>query len=231
MPKKLRRYLASLDLRAHFIRALILGAGARFLSAWFVYGPQALDDYKHGVYPAYQFFAKIPLDLPDYRSHLLVWFLSLFVEVASWFGATSALAQVRAMYFGLGLTSLVGIYGTYLYVRSFRSRVFGALALYLAALFPLMPFVSTRAFGEAVAMSLVMLALGWLESVRLERRKDGGEFWFPGFLFLGVATSLPISCGIDLPKLRIDFACAKKMASCGRGIDRGDRYLRSAMFD
>ena len=126
MPKWLRQYLGSGDLNLHLKRALIIGAGLRILSAIFVYGPQALDDYKHGVWPAYQFFAGISLDLPQYRSHLLIWFLSLFTEVASWVGVTSALGQVRAMYLGLGLTSLVGIYGTYLYVRDFRSKLFSA---------------------------------------------------------------------------------------------------------
>lgn len=196
MPIWLRRYLASASVKTHFYRALAAGALVRGLSAWFVYGPQALDDYKHGVWPAYQFFAKIPLDLPDYRSHLLVWFLSLFVEAASWFGASSALAQVRAMYLGLAFTSLLGIYGTYLYVRTFRSRMFSGLSLYLVALFPIMPFVSTRAFGEAVAMSLVMLGLGWLESVRRDRRTGSAGDWFAGFLFLGVATLFRFHVGL-----------------------------------
>ncbi|MGE3760618.1 MAG: hypothetical protein AB7H97_22840, partial [Pseudobdellovibrionaceae bacterium] len=71
MPHWLRKYLNSADLRTHFIRALLVGAFLRILSSWFVYGPQALDDYKHGVYPAYLFFANLPMDLPEYRSHLL----------------------------------------------------------------------------------------------------------------------------------------------------------------
>jgi len=196
VPHWMRRFLISSDLRAHLLRALLLGAVLRILSAWFVYGPQALDDYKHGVWPAYQFFAGIPLDLPDYRSHLLVWFLAGFTEIASWFGVTSALGQVRAMYLGLGITSLVGIYGTYLYVRGFKSRLFGALALYMAAAFPLMPFVSTRAFGEAVAMSLVMLGLGILESARRERRQAWPRYWLAGFLILGVATLFRFHVGL-----------------------------------
>jgi hypothetical protein len=174
VPRWLRRYLAEGNLKTHLTRALIAGGLLRLFSAFFVYGPQALDDYKHGVWPAYQFFAGLRLDLPDYRSHLLVWFLAFFVKIASFFGVESALGQVRAMYLGLGATSLLGIYGTYLYVREFRSRIFGALALYLVALFPLMPFMSTRAFGEAVAAGLVMLAVGCLESLR---RSGSPSFW------------------------------------------------------
>src|SRR5689334_22532665 len=138
MPRWLRHFLRDKPLREHFRFALILGFTTRTLCAFFVYGPQALDDYKHGVYPAYQFFAGQVLDLPDYRSHLLVWLLASFVRVASWLGVESALWQVRAMYIGLGLFSLLGIYGTYLFVKNFRSRLFQSLALYLTAIFPAM---------------------------------------------------------------------------------------------
>src|SRR4051812_9953700 len=108
----MRQFLRSKYLGWHLRLALGLGLLARWTCAFFVYGPQALDDYKHGVWPAYQFFAGLPLDLPGYRSHLLIWILAAFVKIASVFGAASALAQVRAMYFGLGAVSLLGIYGT-----------------------------------------------------------------------------------------------------------------------
>lgn len=195
MPQWMRRYLDSGTIQTHFLRALMLGAVARICSAWFVYGPQALDDYKHGVWPAWQFFSGLPLDIPEYRSHLLVWFLSFFVEIASMLGANSALAQVRAMYLGLGLTSLLGLYGTYLYVRSRDQKIFGALALYLVALFPLMPFVGTRAFGEAIAMSLVAFGLGALEGGRIEGGKSWTK-WMLGFLALGLATSFRYHAGL-----------------------------------
>jgi len=195
MPKWLRRLCHGASLGFHLWMALFIGLALRVCSAIFVYGPQALDDYKHGVWPAYQFFAGIPLDLPDYRSPLLVWFLSGFVRLAYTLDFDSALAQVRAMYLGLGVTSLAGIYGTYLYVRHFRSATFGALALYLAALFPLMPFVSTRAFGEAVAMSLVAFAFGVLESARRSKYR-GSSHWMFGFLLLGLATLFRFHVGL-----------------------------------
>jgi hypothetical protein len=185
----------AVPLRAHLWIALLLGLIVRVCSAYFVYGPQALDDYKHGVWPAYQFFAGQEVTLPDYRSHILVWFLSVFVRLAYVFDLTSALHQVRAMYLGLGITSLVGIYGTYLYVNRFGSRVFGAAALYLVALFPLMPFISTRAFGEALAMSLVALAFGVLESSRVSKSR-GSTGWMFGFIVLGVATLFRFHVGL-----------------------------------
>lgn len=192
MPKWIRNFLYSRDIKTHFIYACLLGLFFRLLCAWFVYGPQALDDYKHGVYPAYQFATGQALDLPDYRSHLLIWFLAVFIKIAGALDFTSALAQVRAMYIGLGLTSLTGLFGTYLFVRRQRSKVFAGAALYLVALFPLMPFVSTRAFGEAVAMSLVMLAFGILEGCE----RPNVRVSFLGFLILGVATLFRFHVGL-----------------------------------
>jgi len=195
MPQWARRFLRAKSLLQHFWIALICGLALRVLCAIFVYGPQALDDYKHGVWPAYQFFAGQPMDLPDYRSHLLIWILAAFIRVGSWIGLTSALAQVRMMYLGLGLVSTLGLWGTFLFVKSFRSKVFGATALYLVALFPLMPFISTRAFGEAVAMSFVMLGFGILESAR----RTGNRklwVWIAGFASLGVAVLFRFHVGL-----------------------------------
>jgi hypothetical protein len=179
---------------------MLAGLVARICAAYFVYGPQALDDYKHGVYPAYQYFAGLPLDLPDYRSHILIWLLSFFLRIGHWFGVESALAQVRTMYLGLGVFSLIGIWGTYLFVRNYRSKTFGVLALYLIALFPLMPFVSTRAFGEAVAMNIVLLAFGLLESARRNvdrpRHLNQQLSLILGFFLLGLGTYFRFHVGI-----------------------------------
>lgn len=194
MPKWLRRHFIRGDLKFHFVVALAVGFLLRLLSAWFVYGPQALDDYKHGVWPAYQFFAGEVMDLPDYRSHILIWLLAGFLKIGSWFGVESALAQVRTMYIGLASVSLLAIVGTYLFATSFKRRA-GIVAMYLVALYPLMPFVSTRAFGEAVSLSLVTLAFGVLESTR-RRYPNRLTFWLVGFLILGVATLFRFHVGL-----------------------------------
>ncbi|MGE0529068.1 MAG: hypothetical protein AB7P49_18575, partial [Bdellovibrionales bacterium] len=69
------------------------------------------------------------------------------------------------------------------------------LALYLIALFPLMPFVGTRAFGEAVALSLVVLSFGILEETRRTRSR---QFlcWMVGFVILGIATLFRFHVGL-----------------------------------
>lgn len=185
MPKWLRRYLYRGSLDRHFARALAIGFGLRLASAVFVYGPQALDDYKHGVWPAYQLYAGQSLDLPAYRSLLLTWTLSLAPRVVGWFGIDSALGQVRAMYLELALISLLAIVGAYAFARRERSRLWGRLAIYLTALYPLMPFVGTRAFGEALATAFVALGFGVLPA------------WpFGGFLALGVGTLYRFHVGV-----------------------------------
>ena len=99
----LQRFLRRHSLAQHFWYSLAIGFFCRSLAAFFVYGPQALDDYKHGVWPAYQMFVGQAVDLPDYRSHLLNWILVGLLKIGSIFGVESALAQVRLMYSGLGV--------------------------------------------------------------------------------------------------------------------------------
>jgi|GEM_PF-2229867 len=195
MNEKILSYFRRHSLCFHLLVALAIGLFLRLLAAHFVYGPQALDDYKHGVWPAYQYFAGQELtDFPDYRSHLLVWVLAFFVRVAHWVGGESALVQVRSMYAGLGFISLLSIVGAYFYVSCFRSKIFGALTLYLLALFPIMPFVSTRAFGEAVALTFVTLGLSLSEHSRLKTH----SFWemLFGFFVLGVAVLFRFQVGL-----------------------------------
>ena len=182
-------------------------------SAWFVYGPQALDDYKHGVYPAYQFAAGLPLELPDYRSPLLVWVLGLCARLVGLFGVHSALGQVRSMYIGLAMISLLAVVGTYHYARVQRSRLLGALLVYLTALFPLMPFVGTRAFGEAVALAFVTFGFGLLEEARHQQIRALRP-WLMGFLSLGVATLFRYHAGL----LFVSYAAVLIFLRLGRGV-------------
>jgi hypothetical protein len=188
------RYFRRHSVYFHLTVAMAAGLFLRLLAAYFIYGPQALDDYKHGVWPAYQYFIGQPMDLPDYRSHLLVWVLAFFVRVAHAFEAESALTQVRSMYVGLAIISLLSFVGAYLYTSCFRSKTFSALTFYLLAIFPIMPFVSTRAFGEAVALSFVTLGLGMCEHAR---RKTLSPFEMgAGFFLLGIAVLFRFQVGV-----------------------------------
>ncbi len=196
MPKLLLRYIESHSLHYHLAVALLIGLALRLCSAWFVYGPQAVDDYYHGVLPAWQLFSHQAVTLPAFRSYLLVWLLSGFLEIAAPLGLHTGLVQVRAMYAGLGIFSLLAVGGTYLYVQRRGSHLFGALAIYLVALQPVMPFIATRAFGEAVALPLVVLGIALLEWPRSGRTRH--ELWwtFAGFLVIGLATLFRFQVGL-----------------------------------
>lgn len=183
-------------LHFHLVVALLLGLLLRLCSAWFVYGPQAMDDYYHGVLPAWQLFSGQPPELPDYRSHLLVWMLSGFLSIGSLFGLHTGLDQVRAMYIGLGIFSLLGIVGTWLYVRDHASRLFGVLAIYLVALHPVMSFIGTRAFGEAVALPLVLAGVGLIEWSRKAEPRAADGWVMSGFLLLGLAALFRFQVGL-----------------------------------
>jgi hypothetical protein len=172
---------------------LILGIGLllRLISAYNVFGPQALDDYKHGVWPAYQWAIGQAVDLPEYRSYILVWMLGEFVRWAGWFGITSAVAQVRSMYIGLALVSLIGFIGPYFYFK--QNRVASIAVFLLLAFFPLMPFVSTRAFGEAVALPFVLTGLCLSE---VGREKSSRWIFSLGLAALGIAVFFRFQVGL-----------------------------------
>lgn len=196
MPNFLIRYFESYPLRHHLLVATLIGLLLRICTAWFVYGPQAMDDYHHGVLPAWQLFSGQSVALPEYRSYLLVWLLDAFLLIATPFELHSGLSMVRAMYLGLGVISLLAVLGAYFYVSPFKSRLFGALAIYLVALHPVMPFIGTRAFGEAVALSFVVLGIGILEYVRRTDLRQLGLLAVSGFLALGLATLFRYQSGL-----------------------------------
>jgi hypothetical protein len=136
--------IKEINLKKHLIIALFVGLWLRLLCAHFDYGPFALDDYLHG----------------------------LILRVGEFFGADNALSKIRVMLYGLGVFSLIGVYGTYLYVRNFNNKIFQIVAIYLVAIYPLSILVSTRAFGETVAMAVILLGFGLCENARLRQQNS-----------------------------------------------------------
>lgn len=185
--------LKSLSYNQHLTLALVLGLFFRLLCSFFVYGPQALDDYKHGLIPAYQFHYGLPLELPDYRSHLLHWTLQIFLYPADALGITSALGQSWCIYIGLSFIALLGIWGVAQLTRELTTESAAIRAGYLMSLMGLMPFISTRAFGEVIAMSLVPLAFYLIEKSKGTR---SSLLCFNGFMILGLATLYRFQVGL-----------------------------------
>lgn len=168
-----------------FFWALLL----RTLCAYFVYGPQALDDYAHGLIPALHWFHNGVLDLPDYRSPLLIYTLRFWLEVGSWLSIDALVDQIRWLGWGLALIQMTGLYAVWKIFEKESSRA-QTLALFLYSSFIIMPFVATRAFGEAVALPFVVIAFMFL------MRPASFASIFAGFAFLGVATLYRFQVGL-----------------------------------
>jgi hypothetical protein len=181
------------QLTKHLVYALLLGLFLRLLTSYFSYGAMALDDYRHGIWPAFQNWSGIPPNLPAYRSHMIIWLIGFFYSVADLFGISSSIGQVRVAYMGLGLISLTGILGTYLYVKKSFNYRYALLAIYLSAAYFLAPFASTRAFGECIAIGLIMLGFGLLKSGEQDNKTS---FVFLSFLALGLATLFRYQVGL-----------------------------------
>ena len=168
-----------------FLWALVL----RTLCAYFVYGPQALDDYAHGLIPVLHWFHQGVLELPDYRSPLLIYTLRFWLEVGRLFSIDALVDQIRWLGFGLSLLQLSGMFAVWKIFEKESVRAQG-LALFLYSSFVIMPFVATRAFGEAVALPFVVIAFMFL------MRPSNFANLFAGFVFLGVATLYRFQVGI-----------------------------------
>lgn len=175
------------SLKKHLFIALVFGMVLRTLTAYFDYGPFALDDYLHGLIPAYLLENYGEHLLPEYRSWFLVWMLSAFLKLCSSFGISDSLTQIRIMLTGLGAISLTAIIGCYLYVKNFDNRRFQLAALYLVSIYPLMLLVSTRAFGEAVSMSFLLFGIGISENARFNKKSLS---FVIGMIILGIACLL-----------------------------------------
>ncbi|PWU16207.1 MAG: hypothetical protein C5B49_10845 [Bdellovibrio sp.] len=195
--------------KVHFWLALLLGLAVRTVTAILVYGAMSVDDYSHGVLPALETARGVPLELPPWRSPLLVWILTSFVRLGSLFGIHSVFSLIQFQLFMLGLFSCLGIWSYGWSCRWsygwFHGRLSPSLApengrlilfpLYFLSLYFLMPFASTRAYGEGIAMTLVWV--GYLFMADEARRSEGGDRrFFAGAVVLGLACLFRFQVGL-----------------------------------
>lgn len=207
--------------RRHVVTALCLAFFFRLLTSYFVYGPQSVDDYSHGLIPAWELLRGLPMDLPLWRSPLLVWTLAPFASLAQILGITVSFDIFRVILVALSLFSLWGIwaFGQYLMRnpsfqriddRTFLGTSSNSLAengitdslkrrlllfpLYLLSLHFILSFAVTRAFGESIALTLVLVALLWMEE-SLDRQDQWPRF-LAGALLLGLACLYRFQVGV-----------------------------------
>ncbi|MBX3017714.1 MAG: hypothetical protein KF767_07495 [Bdellovibrionaceae bacterium] len=202
-------------LRKHLWIALGLAFVFRALTAYFNYGPQSVDDYDHGLIPAWELLRGIPLNLPEWRSPLLVWTLYPFAKLASLVGLTVSFDIFRVIMLALGVFSLWGIwsFGGYLArnpsfalttdrlgaptpLEAERRRLW-LVPLYLLSVHFILSFAVTRAFGEVIAATLVLIAVLWMEESLDHMDKGRARLrFFVGASLLGIACLYRYQVGV-----------------------------------
>lgn len=202
-------------IRRHTLIAVGLAFVFRILTSIFSYGPQSVDDYSHGLIPTWELLRGLPLDLPLWRSPLLVWTLAPFAALAEVLGIQVSFDIFRVIMVALSIFSLWGIWAMGQYILrnpSFfniddRGPVVAAtpdmatrLALfpiYMLALHFILSFAVTRAFGESIALTLVIVAILWIEESldRMSDRRARLQF-IAGALLLGLACLYRFQVGV-----------------------------------
>ena len=192
------------NLKKHLWTALLVGMSLRLLSIYFVWGPQALDDYLDNIYPAWRNTIGIDPGLHDYRSPFYMWILSFWLKFGSVLGVDHGISQIRWIYFLQALVSMLGILGVYLITRRSKNSLVPIISMYLVAMHGLMPFASTRSFMESFVMGPVTFAFALLVLGSGDRnsRKDpdfvshSSTKIFLGFVILGLSSLLRFQVGL-----------------------------------
>lgn len=206
-----RKFVSSMPWGQHVLIALILGFVARALTSYFVYGSQSNDDYSHAILPAINAANGIVPKIPDWRSPLIVWTLTPIAQLGHLLGIEAKFALIRFILFSLGLFSLTGVWFYARYARVHRSL----LALYLLAGHFVMTFGATRAFGESIAATLMLIAFIAMD----EAEEDGaplrtGLFFF-GCLCLGISCLYRFQIGVMGVGFAVAYAAGKKWRQFG----------------
>jgi hypothetical protein len=178
-------------LRKHLLIAVLLGLSLRLVSLYFVWGPQALDDYLDNIIPAWKSIQGMDPDLHNYRSPFYMWILADWLKLGLSFGIEHAVSQIRWIYLLQAVASLTGIYGVYRLTWKKANPLICILAMYLVAMHGLMPFASTRSFMESFIMGPAALAFSYLSD-------DSEDLWkaLLGFALLGLCTLLRFQAGL-----------------------------------
>lgn len=213
----------SRNLYQHFLIALLLGFIFRSCASYFVFGPQALDDYLNQLMSAFRLMRGLPHDLPAYRSPLVTWLMLDWMRLGQLFSIQAVVDLIRWTYFGLGLCSLLAVYGAYKYFEvSPRDHDKGVLAVYLVALHGLMPFVSTRAFLESFSLCFIAVSFGFFRSHQVRPQFLNLAI---AFLALGFATLIRFQVGILYVYALIFFAFKKEWRNIAVGVLIGLFFL------
>lgn len=178
-----------------FLVLLFVGFAARMVTSYVVYGPQSMDDYGHGVLPGIEFTDGKALEIPVWRSPLLVWTLGAITAAGKSLGIPEMFPLIRFQLIVLGLFSLLLPF--YYFWMNRRELTldprYHVMAMSLLSLNFIIVFASTRAFGESIAMTLSFIALFMM--IRSVPQKQYGALFF-GAILLGIASLYRFQIGV-----------------------------------
>ena len=170
-----------------------LGMVLRGASLNYSFGPQTLDDYRHALFPALQWSQGQILNVPPYRSHLLIWGIGLWFKCAQAIGFTEPLSKLKLALFGIHLLSLCFPLGLYFFLRRQKESPVPLGFLALFCLNPIVIFTSSRILGESVSAPFLFLGL----SLLYDFSKNESKASLVGSLLLvGLATLLRFQVGV-----------------------------------
>ncbi len=178
-----------------FLVLFLFGFASRMVTSYVVYGPQSMDDYGHGVLPGIEFTDGKALEIPVWRSPLLVWTLGAITAVGKTIGLPEVFPLIRFQLIVLGLFSLLLPFYYFWMNRkelALESR-YHVMAMSLLSLNFIVIFASTRAFGESIAMTLTFIAM-YMMIGSLPQKKYGALFF--GALLLGIASLYRFQIGV-----------------------------------
>ncbi|MFN8946036.1 MAG: hypothetical protein ACK5WZ_15575, partial [Pseudobdellovibrionaceae bacterium] len=180
---------------ASFLLILFVGFVVRMVTSYVVYGPQSVDDYGHGIIPGIEFTEGKALEIPVWRSPLLVWTLGAITSVGKFFGITEMFSLIRFQLIVLALFSmLLPFYYFWINRKSLaEDSRYHLIAMSFLSLHCIVVFASTRAFGESIAMTMSFIALFMM--IEAVPKKQYGLLFF-GALLMGIASLYRFQIGV-----------------------------------
>lgn len=179
--------------RQSIIWVFFLGLLLRFLSLNYTFGPQSLDDYRHVLFPALQWSQGEVLNIPGYRSHLLIWSIGSVFRLANSMGITETLSKLKLALFSIHILSVCFPIGLYYFLRRKEDQGAPLFTLAFICLNPILIFTSSRFLGESIAGPFLFLGL----ALMFDHFKSSQlSSLLGGLALIGLATLLRFQVGI-----------------------------------
>lgn len=195
-----RDLYASASKRHPLLLCLSVAAALRLLSAWHGLGWFATDDLAQAIEQAHLWELQPESGMREaIRSPILSWIFWALVQGAHTLAIRDQAHVLHFCYSILGLWSLLGIVATYRLALSRFSEDVARKAAWLHALYAIMPYISTRALIEVLAIVPMMWGLVALDMAQKRQGRVALGFGFCAGLGLGLAALVRFQLGLLLP--------------------------------